>query len=130
MLRHRLQRCRIVSRHCRVHIGIQTLVPSGFVAASGTDIPNCRSDRRIAWLIKEESEPTLIKKPSRDSTSGLQEQRFACRRSLGYLSSLARIRACENQPVRRVPGAVAQLGERFHGMEEVEGLIPSSSTRK
>ena len=27
-------------------------------------------------------------------------------------------------------GAIAQLAERFHGMEEVEGSIPSSSTRK
>ena len=29
-----------------------------------------------------------------------------------------------------VLGAIAQLAERFHGMEEVEGSIPSSSTRK
>ena len=28
----------------------------------------------------------------------------------------------------RLPGAIAQLAERFHGMEEVEGSIPSSST--
>ncbi len=27
-------------------------------------------------------------------------------------------------------GAVAQLAERFHGMEEVRGSIPLSSTRK
>ena len=30
----------------------------------------------------------------------------------------------------RLPGAIAQLAERFHGMEEVEGSIPSSSTRR
>jgi hypothetical protein len=33
-------------------------------------------------------------------------------------------------PIRRCTcaGAVAQLGERFHGMEEVRGSIPLSST--
>ena len=29
-----------------------------------------------------------------------------------------------------VLGAIAQLAERFHGMEEVGGSIPPSSTRK
>ena len=27
------------------------------------------------------------------------------------------------------PGAIAQLGERLHGMQEVDGSIPSGSTR-
>jgi hypothetical protein len=32
-------------------------------------------------------------------------------------------------PQGRLPsGAIAQLGERFHGMEEVVGSIPSGST--
>ncbi len=30
----------------------------------------------------------------------------------------------------RPVGAIAQLAERFHGMEEVKGSIPFSSTRK
>ncbi|CAN1602760.1 protein of unknown function [Pseudomonas mediterranea] len=28
------------------------------------------------------------------------------------------------------PGAIAQLGERLHGMQEVDGSIPSSSTNR
>ena len=31
---------------------------------------------------------------------------------------------------RRRDGAIAQLGERFHGMEEVVGSIPSGSTKQ
>ena len=34
-----------------------------------------------------------------------------------------------NAPIPHGNGAVAQLGERFNGIEEVEGSNPSSSTR-
>ena len=33
-------------------------------------------------------------------------------------------------PYTRGSGAIAQLGERFNGIEEVVGSIPSSSTNK
>ncbi len=35
------------------------------------------------------------------------------------------------QNCQKIPrdGAIAQLGERLHGMQEVDGSIPSSSTK-
>jgi hypothetical protein len=30
--------------------------------------------------------------------------------------------------IKRVEGAIAQLGERLHGMQEVAGSIPAGST--
>src|SRR4051812_8125014 len=36
--------------------------------------------------------------------------------------------AARRHPVRRASGAIAQLGERLHGMQEVGGSIPPGST--
>jgi hypothetical protein len=33
-----------------------------------------------------------------------------------------------NQPLHQPHGAIAQLGERLHGMQEVAGSIPAGST--
>jgi hypothetical protein len=44
------------------------------------------------------------------------EERLATRRGLKHLLN----------PLR--PGAIAQLGERLHGMQEVSGSIPLGST--
>ena len=30
----------------------------------------------------------------------------------------------------QIPGGIAQLGERLHGMQEVSGSIPLTSTKK
>ena len=38
-------------------------------------------------------------------------------------------RACLDVTERAKHGAIAQLGERLHGMQEVVGSIPTSSTR-
>jgi hypothetical protein len=34
-----------------------------------------------------------------------------------------------NRKIRAPRGAIAQLGERLHGMQEVAGSIPASSTK-
>ena len=35
-----------------------------------------------------------------------------------------------NAPSFKTPGGIAQLGERLHGMQEVSGSIPLTSTKK
>ncbi len=37
--------------------------------------------------------------------------------------------AAEPQPLKKFHGSLAQLGERFHGMEEAVGSSPARSTK-
>ncbi len=59
---------------------------------------------------------------------------MACKRS-AVRSRLAPPNACYFQSVfgiqnlNHIRGAIAQLGERLHGMQEVSGSIPLSSTK-
>ncbi len=65
---------------------------------------------RSDWLRKER--PQLI------DLTGKQGAR------IGALTALSSVRK-----VRNSVGAIAQLGERLHGMQEVGGSIPPSSTK-
>jgi hypothetical protein len=59
----------------------------------------------------------------------LRREAFDQRRRFDYLLSLGEnIQGAERSAVLPRSGPVAQLGARFHGMEEVVGSIPTRST--
>ncbi len=62
----------------------------------------------------------------RTSRSGL-----AARFRLNYTAGVGHVvdPALPQEAARKKSGAIAQLGERFNGIEEVVGSIPSGSTK-
>ena len=79
-------------------------------------------DERIA----SEPEASLAPNCASKANSGAS-CRVACSGFLGWtLVDIKLMPVLQFAPFR---GAIAQLGERLHGMQEVDGSIPSGSTR-